>query len=862
MKNKKIPWFALVLSLSIFVLSFLATKITSRIVITTINQRIELTNAFEDRLQDNAIFRARTLDPEAVWLETDEEVDEIIRAYIEENLASLVRLNGDQMSKDSNLAWIIEYNNQEYKHNWKDSYEQQTGAIDYTIRSHDGKVTYSGAIQPNVAFQRNLTILVNPSIVPEERLNSTKGSEYAYRLTLPDGFSIRYYVPSVIQSNGGTIAHTACQMGTTHWPFCVIASSALLMILVLFWPWKQEKDLTLLVRFGKIKGLFAVLLLGGAIAGMLMTLNSLSMMNSDGALALMFQSFGMTLPQATLGAMGVCIVMWGLFLSFVALATLYGKSIFKMGIWHYLTHDTVTASLFQIGQNEILEAFTGQRTSRAGLRLILISLIVTLAFSALLVLGLIFLGPVGLTGGFFFGTILLAIFFWSLFKHMNQSFAKVYEASEELAKGNFSALPPQNIGYYQPLYDELVHISDSYQTALKEGLASQVSKTQLISNVSHDLKTPVAGIQSYSELITLSDNMDDIHGYAKRLNQYAIRLNDLIVDLFDVAKATSGDIKLELVDIDLSELVMQVSAEWDDVFEDKGLKTVMNLQPHAMLRLDPGKMVRVMENLLSNISKYSLPNSRVFIDLFAKDGLYQLILKNTSNTEMNFNPENIVERFVRGDASRHEAGSGLGLAIVKSFVEVQQGTFEVQTDGDLFKACISFAIPPTNDPDHPNIPPLPQTPRSLPTPILDKPVESSSVGPKEDGEIPPTFEQEPKSETSSSSSSRIDWASPEEIAGIQFEIPKNLPAFPDSEKEEKVKEENEKNFTGLQESELSIENQETNESSEDDLLFQLSTLSASTAPIEDQLWDLSQLTFPPTPQENEELEEEWFPEKI
>ncbi len=826
MKNKKIPWFSLVLVMAILVLSFFATKITSHIVITTVDQRLELTDDFEDRLQDNAIFRLRLLDPEAVWLETDEEVDESIRSYIEENLASLVRLNGDQMSKDSNLAWIVEYNGQQYQHNWKEIYDQQTGAIDYTIRALHGKVTYSGAIQPNVAFQRNLTILVNPSMVPEERLNSTKGSEYTYRLTLPDGFSIRYYVPSQIQSNGGAIAHTACQMNTTHWDFCVISASVLLILLVLFGSWNQEKDLKVLVRFSQIKGLFAVLLLGGGLLGTLKALNSLSLMNSDGTLSLMFQSFGMGFKQGTWSAMLVCMGMWILFLGFVALATLYFKSIFKMGLVQYLTNHTVIAALFEFGQKEILEAFTGPRSSKASFRLILTSLIVTLAFSALLVLGLIFLGPIGLLGGFFFGTILLAVFFWSLFKHMSQSFATVYEASEELAKGNFSALSPQNIGYYQPLYDELVHISDSYQRALKEGLASQVSKTQLISNVSHDLKTPVAGIQSYSELITLSDNMEDIHTYAKRLNQYAIRLNDLIVDLFDVAKATSGDIKLELVDIDLSELVMQVSTEWDDVFEEKGLKTVMNLQPHALLRLDPGKMVRVMENLLSNISKYSLRNSRVFIDLAAKDGLYQLVLKNTSSTEMNFNPENIVERFVRGDASRHEAGSGLGLAIVKSFVEVQQGTFEVQTDGDLFKACISFAIPPTNDSDHLEIPPLPQPPNSEMSlvPQLESNQEIESQSHLE--ETPPTFEPA-KEESSEEDSLKTSLAVLPEMASLS-EKPTTLPAVPKDET-------------------LKVETQPQSSDLEEDLLFQLSTLSAQAAPFEEDPW-----TFPPTPLEQED----------
>lgn len=803
--KKKIPWFTIFLCLTIGILSFLATRISSHIVITTVEQRISLTDAFQNKLQDNAIFRARTLDPEAQWLYTTSEADETVRAYIEENLASLIRLNGDQMSKDSNLAWIIQYNGQEYRHNWKESYDQQTGAIDYTIRSSKDKVSYSGAIQPDASFSRKLTILVNPSIVPEDRLNSSKGSEYVYSLTLPEGFSIRYYVPSTIESNGGEIARVACQLDLPHWNFCLLGASGILVTLIFCWSWKQEKDLSLLVRFRKIKGLFAFLLLGFGLAGFTMALSSLSTMNADGTLALMFHSFGMTLPQSYFSASSICIGMWAIFLGMVSLGTLYCKSIFKMGILNYLANDTVTATLFKAGQNELLEAFTNPRSSKAGLSLILTSIIVTFAFSSILVLGIIFFGSVGLLFSFFFGTILLAVFFWSLFKHMSQSFATVYDASEQLAKGNFSALPPQSVGYYQPLYDELVHISDSYQSALKEGLASQVSKTQLISNVSHDLKTPVAGIQSYSELITLSDNMDDIHSYAKRLNQYAIRLNDLIVDLFDVAKATSGDIQLDLMEINLSELVMQVSTEWDDIFQTKGLKMVLNLYPQAMLRLDPGKMVRVIENLLSNISKYSLENSRVFIDLIARDGLYQLVLKNTSKTEMNFDPENIVERFVRGDASRHETGSGLGLAIVKSFVEVQQGTFEVQTDGDLFKACISFAIPPIQNDVAPSI-------------------STFSKNDSFNQEPMSSFEEVQENISPSKSSAKID--EEKESPSLEENTPQNLSSLP------KVPEEAEK--------------------VEDDFLFKLSLNSAQNSSLEDPLWNLSsnssnQENLPPTP---------------
>lgn len=693
----------------ILILSALATQISSRIVISQNWQRTNLTRMFADALQDNAIFRARSLDPEAVWLKTDDEANSQVRSYIEENLASIIRLNGDEMSKDSNLAWVVRYKGKVYEHNWKDSYDQEKGAIDYTITSADGNVSYSGAIQPNTSFSRELTILVNPSIVPTERLNSAKGSEYSYQLVLPDDFSIRYYVPSVIKPNGGSIARSAYSFDTRNIRFCMLTGAAILLVLILLWKWEGEKNLSLLRRLRALKALPAIALLATGTAVLIASLQSVCSMNADGTLSLLLQSFGMNTVQGKMGSYLACYLLWMLFFGLVSLWLLYTKSIFAGGLMRYLREETVTSGLLRQGQKELLDSLSNPHASRSIVRLFLTGFGVLVIFSSLLMLGYHFYSVPGLLLAFLVGLILMFAFIWGVSKQINASFSKVYAASEQLAKGNFSALKPEDIGFYQPLYEELINISDSYQSALKEGLASQITKTQLISNVSHDLKTPVAGIQSYSELISLSDNMDDIREYARRLSNYSVRLSDLIADLFDVAKATSGDITLDQIDLDLSELAMQVAAEWDDQFAAKNLQLVYNLQPGVILHLDPGKTVRIMENLLSNACKYSLENSRVFLDLYAEDGLYQLVLKNTSKAKMTFNPDQIVERFVRGDSSRHESGSGLGLAIVKSFVEVQQGTFEVKTDGDLFKACISFAIPPL--PDVPDLPvPAPAAP--------------------------------------------------------------------------------------------------------------------------------------------------------
>lgn len=741
--KKKIPVFSILLTTVILVLSILATQISSRIYVSTNAQKIMLVNNFADQLADNAIYRARSLDPEANWLILQDDPPQSVRSYIETNLSSLIHLNGDQMSKDSNLAWIITYKGKQYKHNWKDAYDQDPAALDYTIRSENGKITYQGTNVPSNTFSRVLSLQVNPSVVPEDRLTS-QGTEYKYSLTLPGDFSIRYYIPAEIKSNGGLIASTAADLDHCNLFFSILGGSGVIFLLILVVRWRIEKDAWMLSHFRKLQALFAWLTLFLVGWGCGIAVAATCEANASGTLALMFKSFGMSTQQASVTSFGCALLLWAALFEVISLGCLYIKSIISEGFIRYLSEDTLTSELIRKGQAEVSEAFQSEKGSRSGLHLALTALIFC-SIVALVMAIAARISMVWLLIAFMVALVVSFLFIMGVYHTMSNSYTQVEEAASQLAQGNFNDLEEKTIGYYQTLYDLMVDAAKSSREAVKEGLASQISKTQLISNVSHDLKTPVAGIQSYSELITMTDNMDDIHEYAKRLSNYAMRLNDLITDLFDIAKATSGDIKLEPIDLDLSELVMQVAAEWDDQFQQKNLQMVFDLEKEAILHLDPGKTVRVIENLLSNIYKYSLPNTRVFIELHARDGLYQLVLKNTSSAEMNFNPDQIVERFVRGDASRHEKGSGLGLAIVKSFVEIQQGTFEVKTDGDLFKACISFAIPPV-----PVVPIPAEEPKPKPVPISSD-ADGSTLASK-----PASDYSEKKELAQSSASSSID----------------------------------------------------------------------------------------------------------
>lgn len=225
-------------------------------------------------------------------------------------------------------------------------------------------------------------------------------------------------------------------------------------------------------------------------------------------------------------------------------------------------------------------------------------------------------------------------------------------------------------------------------------MKSQRMKADLITNVSHDLKTPLTAIITYVNLLK-DENIseEDRKSYIETLDKKSQRLKRLIDDLFEISKATSNNITLEPVDVDLTDLIKQVLLEMDDKIKESGIDFRFNHpEKKIILKLDSEKTYRIFENLIINIVKYGMPNTRAYIDIANDGNTVRTTIKNVSASELNFNAEEISERFVRGDQSRNTDGSGLGLAIVKSFVELQGGQFRIETDGDLFKAIIEWKI--------------------------------------------------------------------------------------------------------------------------------------------------------------------------
>ncbi|MDO5785249.1 MAG: HAMP domain-containing sensor histidine kinase [Eubacteriales bacterium] len=244
----------------------------------------------------------------------------------------------------------------------------------------------------------------------------------------------------------------------------------------------------------------------------------------------------------------------------------------------------------------------------------------------------------------------------------------------------------------QALADDLNGISDGLGEAVSTAVKSERLKSELISNVSHDIKTPLTSIITYIDLLKRCDISDPTaQEYINTLDQKAKRLQTLTLDLFDASKATSGAMQVDLAKTDFDALLRQALGERSDHLEKAGLDVRVQSQPLTYVRADGRLLWRILDNLLSNCARYALPNSRVYIALNPENEKVVLTIKNISAVELNIPADDLMQRFTRGDRSRHTEGSGLGLSIAQSLAELMSGTCQVEIDGDLFKA--SVAIP-------------------------------------------------------------------------------------------------------------------------------------------------------------------------
>lgn len=644
------------------------------------------------------IAKTIELEPDFKVFSFGEDVPEIVQKRIYERFEDNMTSSVSMLENDSNFIYYIKNNNTK-KYVKSDINVEKDGNNTYYVSfSYDGNGNLKSNTNYYASYFSKYTVYNYISeMYGESAFTVEDGVESYYlegvtiprdqiKMNNPKNMSYTYAIPKVLSDNGGAISYYVNSWENYN-PFtgvCLFIGSAIMALFILFSPLKIMKEIKPFKTFKNFKGEFNLILIISIISLCCIACMVCAGYSINGMFLNLMNKIGLRNPRGMV--MFINIIVWMITYLSIAIGCFDIKYIFVDGIWRFIKEDTLISVIVRKIKNTISELLNVDLKNNINKNLMKFLLI-----NMLIIIFLTFLWG--------FGSILAIIYAIILFfmlknkaDKIRNDYSTLLKSTHELSKGSFNDEMNEDMGMFNSLRDEFKNIEEGFKQAVKEETKSQNMKTELISNVSHDLKTPLTGIKNYVELMG-QENIpkEQKCEYLSMLNQYVDRLSNLIEDLFEVSKVNSGDIKLDLMELNIVSLVEQAKSECSDLFESKRLDVIMNsYDMNIDLLLDGNKTYRVFENLFNNISKYALEGTRVYIDI-KQDGDKVIIeLKNISATQMNFTSEEIVERFVRGDKSRHESGSGLGLAIVKSFVEAQGGSFEIDIDGDLFKAVVIF----------------------------------------------------------------------------------------------------------------------------------------------------------------------------
>lgn len=511
------------------------------------------------------------------------------------------------------------------------------------------------------------------------------------QLRVPQNLKAEFAIPQNLTENNDIIWYNTGNLvhGEMSGRFLAVTCCMMVFFIglyILFYPVSVEQEVNLFAFMRKIKAEIKWAFLGTVLCLAYIGMAFLDVYTMTGELQTALQMLG--IPYAEL--VPVVLQFIGMMLTglFTAMGIFEIKYMLTSGFCRYWKEDSLIGSIcgnVKRRFEKLSEVDLSDKTDTVLLKYVLIQMVI-----------------VGVIACFWsFGIVLSVLYSVLLFFYIRKKLKKVQKdyqvllkEAHQLADGRFDEEITQDVGIFNALGDELKNVRIGFEKAVSEEIKSQNMKTELISNVSHDLKTPLTGIKNYAELLG-QDNVSgqDKQVYLENLQHYIDRLNNLIEDLFEVSKVNSGNIELNPVELNVVALIQQAQAETEDLLKQKNLTVILDAPENGIVQaLDGDKTYRIFENLFTNIAKYTLPGTRVYVSATAQPEYTEIVFKNISEAQMNFTPEEIVERFVRGDKSRHESGSGIGLAIVKSFTEVQNGTFSIEIDGDLFKAVVRFKV--------------------------------------------------------------------------------------------------------------------------------------------------------------------------
>lgn len=466
--------------------------------------------------------------------------------------------------------------------------------------------------------------------------------------------------------------------------------AGIVALIALIFPIKKAKSTILFRKISKIPFEVWIIIIGLAIAALGPLAGQLIKATLNGDLQVIFVEIipSLIIPERIILIFN--FIIWLLSYSVVFFFVLVIKYVFNVGVIDYIKERTIFGMVIMLcvriikrTLDEITKVDLREKNNKLIIKLLAINAVILLIITSIWFFGI----PVVI--------LYSVILFFIIRKYVDkisEKYSKLREATSKIAEGNLDVKIEEDLGLFEPFKGDLEKIQCGFKKAVDEEVKSQRMKTDLISNVSHDLKTPLTAIITYADLLK-DENLSDEKRkqYIETLDRKAQRLQVLIENLFEVSKATSGNITLNIENIDVVSLMKQTLFELEDKLEKASLLVRKNMpKEKVILPLDSQRTFRVFENLIINITKYAMPNTRVFIDIIENEDDVAIIMKNMAAEEITFNVDTIAERFVRGDESRNTEGSGLGLAIAKSFVELQGGTFNISVDGDLFKVKIVF----------------------------------------------------------------------------------------------------------------------------------------------------------------------------
>lgn len=653
----------------------------------------------EDDIQEGVLGLAQSVRPKDDIIKFDTGLPNYLKSTLSNDLKEKVTKSFLELKEDANFQYYAkdlkngrEYGNKKLRD--MSQKELRDSSLLYGILEYDkdGAAKILGDFsdmdfQPQslTRYLRYFDSVDKNGPMTTYNINDEEFTQSQAMIQNPKQMKIIFRVPQEVIKDQGLIARTVYDW-SNYTQFSVIAAMIGTMVLILyllFYPIAIVEEVNPFLTFKRVKfGFLFILLATGITLGTAGVL-ALSGATISGTLQSVMNEYHIMMSDELLFVANV--VSWMLLFLMISIALFAMKYIFVKGFWKYMKEDTILGSIHRHIDN-LADIDLKDDANRKLLKFMLMQIVIMIVLCLF----------------WWFGMFLAIIYGFALFLWLKQKlnavqhdYRTLLKQTQELKEGNFQAELPQDVGIFNALKDEFSEIRVGFEKAVQEETKSQNMKTELISNVSHDLKTPLTGIRNYVELLQQEGISETQRKeYVSMLDQYAKRLHALMEDLFEVSKANSGNIQLDMARLDIIALVEQVQAECSELLQECGLEVIWNLHGEKQLSvlLDGSKAFRIFENLFINIHHYALEHTRVYVDIRKTANRVRIECKNISKEPLNFDTEDIVDRFVRGDKSRHDGGSGLGLAIAKSFTEAMKGSFRIETDGDLFKAVIEFPL--------------------------------------------------------------------------------------------------------------------------------------------------------------------------